>query len=120
MNTTNPWLTRGLPIIAILIAGYGYWLLHDTPSPSIVHAQQGNTIYQKVLSNVISAPAYSSPVSSIGQSQHFLYVVAKDKSPTTCGNSNDPANLIRLEGSFDNITYFPLSSSYISNVSPNS
>lgn len=72
-------------------------------------AQYQQTLYQTVFTNNSSATIVSSPVNSIGQISHFFTVAFSDAPTKTCstvGLANNTDTAARIQGSYDNVTYF--------------
>lgn len=72
-------------------------------------AQGSNTIFKQVLSNVSTAQA-SSNVTNIGQSQHIVYIILSNAPAQTCTGPTTPDGtlLVKIEGSYNNSTFFSL------------
>lgn len=76
-------------------------------SSGSLFAQRSDTVFQQLFSNSITSPADSALIQNIGQSQHILYVTETDRiTPGACGTN---FGTFYLEGSYDNVTFFPLS-----------
>lgn len=65
-------------------------------------AAQPTAVFQTVFT-AITAPQSSGPIRNQGQSMHLLYVFFPGQTTTQAGLA------VRLEASFDNVIYFPIS-----------
>lgn len=70
-------------------------------------AQQSNVVYKKVF-NGITAPTASAPIENIGQMMHVIQVSFPAEVAAVSGIQ------VRIEASYDNVRYFPISSDIIS------
>lgn len=66
-----------------------------------LQAQQNATVVEKVF-NGITVPTTSAPVRNVGQAQHLLTLLFPNAVESLTGLS------VTIEGSFDNVVYFPL------------